>query len=300
MPFTTLSELVKTASERGLSIGALAREREAAESGRSPEALDEQMKQNLTVMREAAERGLSGVRSRSGLTGGDARRVAAARAEKRLVAGEPLDAAIARALAVSEVNAAMGRIVAAPTAGSCGVLPGVLLSVGERVGADERALVDALFAAGAVGMLIARSATLAGAEGGCQAECGSAAAMAAAAAVQLAGGSPEQSAEAAAIALKGMLGLVCDPVAGLVEVPCIKRNALAAANAIAAADMALAGVKSVIPPDEVIAAMGAVGRALPPTLRETAQGGLAATPTGRKLAREFASGETGTGPRQRD
>ncbi|MGE5560377.1 MAG: L-serine ammonia-lyase, iron-sulfur-dependent, subunit alpha [Chloroflexota bacterium] len=287
---TTLSELVKTAEERGISIGTLAREREAAESGNDCDALTSQMARNLQVMREAAACGLRGVESRSGLTGGDARRVAEARTGKRLIAGEPLDAAIARALAVSEVNAAMGRIVAAPTAGSCGVLPGVLLSVAERVGAGEAALVDALFTAGAVGAVIARSATLAGAEGGCQAECGSAAAMAAAAAVQLAGGSPAECAEAVAISMKGMLGLVCDPVAGLVEVPCIKRNALAAANAIAAADMALAGVKSVIPADEVIAAMGAVGRALPASLRETSQGGLAVTPTGRRLARQFAAG----------
>lgn len=287
---TTLAELAKTATERKISVGELAVQSEAAESGSSREALFEQMRRNLEVMRESAELGLRGVQSRSGLTGGDARRVAAARGGGRLVGGEPLDSAIAKALAVSEVNAAMGRIVAAPTAGSCGVLPGVLLAVAERVGADDAALIDALFTAGAVGTVIARAATLAGAEGGCQAECGSAAAMAAAAAAQLAGGTPAECGEAVAIALKGMLGLVCDPVAGLVEVPCIKRNALATANAIAAADMALAGIHSVIPADEVIAAMAAVGRSLPAALRETSQGGLATTPTGRRLARQFATG----------
>jgi L-serine dehydratase len=169
-------------------------------------------------------------------------------------------------------------------------MPGVLLAVAEELGAGEAELIDALFCAGGVGETIAGVATLAGAEGGCQAECGSAAAMAAAAAVQLAGGTPEQCAAAVAIALKGMLGLVCDPVAGLVEVPCIKRNALAATNALAAADMALAGVQSVIPADEVIAAMGTVGRAMPTSLRETSQGGLAVTPTGKKLAAQFAQG----------
>jgi len=204
-----------------------------------------------------------------------------------LIGGEPLASAIAYALAVAEVNASMGRIVAAPTAGSCGVLPGVLFSVGEIRGADDSELVDALFAAGGVGAVIARSSTLAGAAGGCQAECGAAAAMAAAAAVQIAGGAPEQCANGVALAFKGLLGLVCDPVAGLVEVPCIKRNATSVAVALAAADMALAGIRSVIPADEVIQAMGAIGRELPASLRETALGGLAATPTGKRIASEM-------------
>lgn len=284
MAITTLAELVEEASSRGVSVGAIVREREAEQSGRPEDDLDADMRERLGVMRSAVDRGLAGVRSRSGLTGGDGPRMASARMNGETICGEPFDSALAYALAVAEVNASMGRIVAAPTAGSCGVLPGVLLSVGERLCVDDLALVEALFAAGGVGAVIERSSTLSGAAAGCQAECGSAAAMASAAAVQLAGGSPEACASAVAIAFKGLLGLVCDPVAGLVEVPCIKRNATSVAVALAAADMALAGIRSVIPADEVIEAMGSIGRALPPSLRETALGGLAVTPTGKKVA----------------
>jgi len=284
MAITTLAELVEEASSRGVSVGAIVREREAEQSGRPEDDLDADMRERLGVMRSAVDRGLAGVRSRSGLTGGDGPRMASAQMNGETICGEPFDSALAYALAVAEVNASMGRIVAAPTAGSCGVLPGVLLSVGERLCVDDLALVEALFAAGGVGAVIERSSTLSGAAAGCQAECGSAAAMASAAAVQLAGGSPEACASAVAIAFKGLLGLVCDPVAGLVEVPCIKRNATSVAVALAAADMALAGIRSVIPADEVIEAMGSIGRALPPSLRETALGGLAVTPTGKKVA----------------
>ena len=283
----SLQELAELASARGVTIGALALEWECQEAGEPAEALRGKMGERLRVMREAVARGLQGVKSRSGLTGGDAKLVAkglAANASARLVGGEPLTTAISYALAVSEVNASMGRIVAAPTGGSCGILPGVLLSVGERVGATAESLIDALFTAGAAGSVIARRATVSGAAGGCQAECGSAAAMAAAAAVQLGGGTPQQCVQAVALSLKGLMGLVCDPVAGLVEVPCIKRNATSAGVALAAATMALAGVRSVVPPDEVVDAMGAVGRELPASLKETAVGGLAATPTGKRIA----------------
>jgi len=306
--YTSIAELTDAATSRSLSIGATVREREALDSDQPEDALNSKMQERLAVMRDSVGRGLAGVRSRSGLTGGDARRMAEARTQTRsqtrtrtrtaiadgtaggapvLIGGEPLASAIAYALAVAEVNASMGRIVAAPTAGSCGVLPGVLFSVGEIRGAGDAELVDALFAAGGVGAVIARSSTLAGAAGGCQAECGAAAAMAAAAAVQIAGGTPEQCANGVALAFKGLLGLVCDPVAGLVEVPCIKRNATSVAVALAAADMALAGIRSVIPADEVIWAMGAIGRELPAALRETALGGLAATPTGKLIASEM-------------
>ena len=310
--YTSIAELTDAATSRSLSIGATVREREALDSDQPEDALNSKMQERLAVMRDSVGRGLAGVRSRSGLTGGDARRMAEARtrtgAQTRtqtltrtrtavadsteggapvLIAGEPLASAIAYALAVAEVNASMGRIVAAPTAGSCGVLPGVLFSVGEIRGAGDDELIDALFAAGGVGAVIARSSTLAGAAGGCQAECGAAAAMAAAAAVQIAGGTPEQCANGVALAFKGLLGLVCDPVAGLVEVPCIKRNATSVAVALAAADMALAGIRSVVPADEVIWAMGAIGRELPAALRETALGGLAATPTGKLIASEM-------------
>lgn len=289
MAIITLAELVEDASRLGVSIGAIVRAREAEQSGRAEDDLNSDMQERLGVMRSAVSCGLRGVRSRSGLTGGDGPRMAAARLKTSTICGEPLDSAMAYALAVAEVNASMGRIVAAPTAGSCGVLPGVLLSVGERLCVDDSALVEALFTAGGVGAVIERSSTLSGAAAGCQAECGSAAAMAAAAAVQLAGGSPGTCSHAVALAFKGLLGLVCDPVAGLVEVPCVKRNATSVAVALAAADMALAGIRSVIPADEVIEAMGSIGRALPPSLRETALGGLAVTPTGKKLALELES-----------
>ena len=269
--YTSIAELTDAAVSRALTVGAAVRAQEALDLDQSQDVVICRMQERLAVMRDSVGRGLAGVRSRSGLTGGDARRMAEARTRiarghatasgaPMLIGGEPLTSAIAYALAVAEVNAGMGRIVAAPTAGSCGVLPGVLFSVGEIRGAGDAELVDALFAAGGVGAVIARSSTLAGAAGGCQAECGAAAAMAAAAAVQIAAGTPEQCADAVALAFKGLLGLVCDPVAGLVEVPCIKRNATSVAVALAAADMALAGIRSVIPADEVIWAMGAIGR----------------------------------------
>ncbi len=296
--YTSIAELTDAAVSRALTMGAAVREQEALDLDQSQDVVICRMQERLAVMRDSVGRGLAGVRSRSGLTGGDARRMAEARTRiasghatasgaPMLIGGEPLTSAITYALAVAEVNAGMGRIVAAPTAGSCGVLPGVLFSVGEIRGAGDAELVDALFAAGGVGAVIARSSTLAGAAGGCQAECGAAAAMAAAAAVQIAAGTPEQCADAVALAFKGLLGLVCDPVAGLVEVPCIKRNATSVAVALAAADMALAGIRSVIPADEVIWAMGAIGRELPASLRETALGGLAATPTGKRIASEI-------------
>ena len=200
----------------------------------------------------------------------------------------PLDGAFARviaaALATGEVNAAMGRIVAAPTGGASGVLPAVLLVLGEQYGASDDQLADALFCAAGIGGVIAARATLSGAAGGCQAEIGSASAMAAAAAVQLAGGTPEQAGHAAAFALQGQMGLVCDPIGGLVEVPCVFRNATGASVALASAQMALAGVTFPVPFDEVVDSMGWVGRSLPPSLRETALGGLAVTPCGREMA----------------
>lgn len=287
MAITTIAKLVETASSRDLTIGALAREIEAEDAGLSIAQLNDKMKKRLEVMRDSVARGLQGVRSTSGLTGGDALKMTEAQSQGTLISAEPLNSAMAYALAVAEVNAAMGRIVAAPTAGSCGILPGVLLSVGETLDASDASLTEALFTAGAVGAVVARSSTLAGAAAGCQAECGTGAAMAAAAATELAKGTPNQCANAVAFAFKGLLGLVCDPVAGLVEVPCIKRNAICVAVALAAANMALAGIESIIPPDEVIETMGQIGRDMPASLRETALGGLAATPTGRKLTKEL-------------
>ena len=223
-------------------------------------------------------------RSACNLTGGDARKV-----ETRAVslAGPVLTDIIATALKVGECNACMGRIVAAPTAGASGVLPAVLLPIRKKYDFSVEEMVKALYVSAGFGQVIATRASIAGAEGGCQAEIGSASAMAAAALVSLLGGSPEQMAAACATALQNLLGLVCDPVAGLVEVPCVKRNVIGAVNALTAAELALAGVENVIPCDEVIDAMRAVGDVMPAALRETGGGGLAATPTGRRIAEEL-------------
>jgi|LSQX01.1.fsa_nt_gb L-serine dehydratase len=287
--YQSVQELVEAAEKTGVTIGQIVLADQAVQLEQAPDALFLRMADRLRVMRQAADEGLrSPERSPSGLSGGAAVKLQAALDEKRTIAGPLLARLLARALAVSEVNARMGRIVAAPTAGSCGILPAVILTLAEEKGLDERAAVLGLWTASGIGMVIASQASLSGAEGGCQAECGSAAAMAAAAAVEMLGGSPRQAAEACAIALKAVLGLVCDPVAGLVEVPCIKRNASGAANALVAAELALAGITSAIPADEVIAAMRAVGSQMPASLRETAAGGLAATPTGREIARRLA------------
>lgn len=276
------------AEARGLKISEIVYQYEMESSQQSEQVLFQRMLNNLEVMRESVASGLSGERrSISGLVGGDAAKVEARRKTGESLLGEPISGVIARALAVAEVNACMGKIVAAPTAGSCGVIPAVLLTVEEILKVSDQELILALFTSAGLGMIISERANVSGAEGGCQAEIGSATAMAAAAAVELAGGTPRQTADAAAIALKSMLGLVCDPVAGLVEVPCVKRNATGATIAMAAAEMALSGVKSAIPIDEVIDAMGDIGNQMPCALKETAQGGLAVTPTGRRIQADF-------------
>lgn len=287
--FKTVEQLVKLAQEKGCAISALVIEQQAQAQEMSVDQLRQQMERNWSVMVEAMERGLKeDISSVSGLTGGDAKKLYQAHLNGTgLLLGDPVMLAVARALAVAEVNAAMGRIVAAPTAGSCGIIPGVLATVAELVGGSRAQIVDALFTAAGIGAVIAYNASISGAEGGCQAECGSASAMAAGAAVELAGGKPSQVAHAAAIALKNILGLVCDPVAGLVEVPCIKRNAMGAANAMLAANLALVGIESKIPVDEVIMAMKEIGDSMPATLKETACGGLANTPTARLLERQL-------------
>lgn len=283
MAYASFAELLSAATEGGSAVEVVLA-LEAEESGRDPHLVRAEMRRALDVMREAVDRGLAGdVRSRSGLVGGDAHKVATS--ENGPVDGMFADT-LAAALATGEVNAAMGRIVAAPTGGASGVLPAVLLTVGARVDATDDDLVDALLLAGAVGGIIATRATLSGAAGGCQAEIGSGAAMAAAAATHLCGGTPSQCGHAAALALQGLLGLVCDPVGGLVEVPCVARNATGSAVALAGAQMALAGIEFPIPFDEVVDAASHVGRSLPPSLRETSGGGLATTPTGRRLGHE--------------
>ena len=267
------------------------------------ESIYEHMRKNYQVMAECIEPGCNkDLKSTSGLTGGSAFKMRQISESGKSLTGSFLSGALYRALAVSELNAAMGRIVAAPTAGSCGILPAALLTMQEEKRIPERDCVMSLFTASAVGMVIANNASLAGAQGGCQAECGSAAAMAAAAIVELAGGTPKMAEHAIAIAIKNILGLVCDPVAGLVEIPCIKRNASGVAGAFVAAELALAGIESAIPADEVIWTMKKVGDAMSSTLKETAEGGLAATPTGRRLheqvfgtVREPKSGCSGCG-----
>ena len=250
------------------------------------------MLRTLTVMREAIATGLDkNLRSHSGMSGGNAYRMKSLIDSGR-IEDNVFNRTVVYALATAETNACMGRIVAAPTAGASGVLPAVLIAAAEIYGADDEKVVDALFLTGEIGMRIAKEASLSGAECGCQAECGSAAAMAAAGMVFLMDGTPEQQENAAALALKSLLGLVCDPVAGLVEVPCVKRNAICTSVAITSANMSLAGIESVIPFDEVAVAMKQIGRSMPSELKETAQGGCAATKTGVSIAQNLSTDDT--------
>lgn len=281
--FRNVAELVKLAESRNVKIAEIMIEQEMEVTGLSREQIIGKMDQNLTVMEQAVERGLKGVQSFSGLTGGDAVLLQKYIQSGKSLSGDLILDAVSKAVATNEVNAAMGTICATPTAGSAGVVPGTLFAVKNKLNPTREKMIQFLFTAGAFGFVVANNASISGAAGGCQAEVGSASGMAAAAIVEMAGGTPAQAAEAMAITLKNMLGLVCDPVAGLVEVPCVKRNAMGAANAMVAADMALAGITSRIPCDEVIDAMFKIGQTMPIALKETAQGGLAATPTGREL-----------------
>ncbi|MDQ0245643.1 L-serine dehydratase [Bacillus fengqiuensis] len=281
--FRNVAELVELAESRNVKIAEIMIEQEVEVTGLSREQIIEKMDQNLTVMEQAVERGLKGVQSVSGLTGGDAVLLQKYIQSGKSLSGDLILDAVSKAVATNEVNAAMGTICATPTAGSAGVVPGTLFAVKNKLNPTREEMIQFLFTSGAFGFVVANNASISGAAGGCQAEVGSASGMAAAAIVEMAGGTPAQAAEAMAITLKNMLGLVCDPVAGLVEVPCVKRNAMGAANAMVAADMALAGITSRIPCDEVIDAMFKIGQTMPVALKETAQGGLAATPTGRKL-----------------
>jgi L-serine dehydratase len=288
MNFRTLKQLSERCGESGQSIGRLMLEQQSRESGREPKAEFAAMKDYYGIMKEAVHNGLTrDTTSRSGLTGLDAQRVAAYNASGEPSLGGDAGRAMAYALAVSEVNASMGRIVATPTAGSCGIIPGVFVSTQERFGWSDDEMTYGLFAAGAIGYVIANNSFVSGAEGGCQAEVGSAIGMAAGALAELRGGTPEQAVHAIGLALKNTLGLICDPVGGLVEIPCIVRNGFGAVTALAAADMALAGVRSVIPSDEVVQVMLEVGAAMPEKHRETAGGGLAQTPTGKRLMSEL-------------
>ena len=288
MAFSSVHEMIDLCKESGKPLYEVILESDLAESGLTRAESEAEMHRLWAVMQATSDGYCGADRSMSGFAGGDAAKVNAAAARGVLYADGYFADVMAEALKTAECNACMKRIVAAPTAGSCGVLPAVLLPLARAGQADEEAVCDALYVAAGFGQVIAARATLAGAEGGCQAEVGAASAMAAAALCNLKGGTPEQCAAAAAMALGNLLGLVCDPVAGLVEVPCIKRNVVGAVNAVSCANMALAGVDYAIPCDEVIDAMGRVGSLLSPDLRETGQGGLAATPTGVKIARQLA------------
>lgn len=284
MRYDSLAGLADAAEQEGVKLSELILRDQAEIAEKSEQELYDTMARSLQVMKESVQEGLDAEkRSASGLTGGDAYKMNASVQAGKNICGPFFGKAMVKALAVAQTNACMGRIVASPTAGSCGILPSALLTLAEERGISDHDLIMALFTASAVGIVIATNASVAGAAGGCQAECGAASAMAAAALVELCGGTPKQCEHACAIALKNILGLVCDPVAGLVEIPCIKRNAGGVGNALVAAELALAGIESHIPADEVIIAMKKVGDTMSPTLKETAEAGLATTPTGKKL-----------------
>ncbi|MEE6704927.1 L-serine ammonia-lyase, iron-sulfur-dependent, subunit alpha [Limosilactobacillus reuteri] len=283
--YQSVKDLVQTAETQRKPLSELVIEAECHESGSNRKEVWQRMRANLLTMRAAIKQGENelGVRSKTGLTGGEAIKLKKYRAKGKTLSGDVMMAAVENAIATNEVNAAMGVICATPTAGSSGTLPGALFMLEQRLGLNEEQMIRFLFTAGGLGLIIANHAGIAGATGGCQEEVGSASAMAAAAAVEVAGGTPEQSSQALAIALSNLLGLVCDPIAGLVEIPCVKRNAIGAGNALIAADMALAGCTSMIPADECISALDKVGRSMPVELRETGLGGLAGTPTGQAI-----------------
>ena len=285
----SLNSWISEAEASGKSMQEFLIEYNSKELECSKEELLAKMEAMLVVIKESIDFGLTGVRSHSGLTGGAAKRLLEASEQKQFnnILGDKAKDAMVYAMAVAEANAAMGRIVAAPTAGASGVLPGVFFALKKHYNLSEQVLAEGLVVAGGIGLVIADRASLAGATGGCQAECGSAAAMAAGAAVAMLGGSPAQIGHAVSIVFKNVLGLVCDPVAGLVEVPCIKRNGSCALQALAAAELALAGIESFIPADEAIDAMKSVGDSLPCALKETAGGGMATTPTALAWAKTY-------------
>ena len=288
--FTSGEELLAICQEHQIPISEAAILAELSREEMDRDGIMGEMRTDLEVMRESIRVGLEEQQiSITGLMGEDADKLMAF--TDSAVMGQEMTRIVASAMAVTEVNASMGRIVAAPTAGASGILPAVLIQYGDAHDLSEDQLIAGLCNAGAIGLIIARNASLAGASGGCQAETGSAAAMAASALTELRGGTPQMCLHAAAIALKNVMGLVCDPVAGLVECPCIKRNAIGAANAVLCSDMIMAGIESIIPFDEVVTAMRNVGRMMHPDLRETARGGLAATPTAQRIAEKIRNFE---------
>lgn len=283
MSFQAVQEILTLCEEKNLPLWQVVQEADAREQGISPEKSWEKMSHIWAVMKASIEDYDPNMRSLSGMVGGEGGKMAAYAAEGDTLCGPFVSQVIARALMMGCSNACMRRIVAAPTAGACGVLPAVLYTCWKEGQCPEETIIRVLYVSAGFGQVIAQRASIAGAEGGCQAEIGSASGMAAAALVSLRGGTPQQMADACAMALKNLMGLVCDPVGGLVEVPCVKRNVGGAVNALAAADMALAGISSVIPVDQVIDAMREVGDSMDHSLKETARGGIAATPKAREL-----------------
>jgi len=283
--YGALADAIAVAEERRTTLSAVALTQESQDQGRTVEDIRASLARALDVMYESVDAGMTGaMRSNSGLVGGDAAKLL--HNDDGPLAKTPFHDILVRALAVQEVNAAMGVICAAPTAGGAGVLPAVLTGLAAARNVSRERVVDALATAGLVGAVIAERASLSGAEGGCQAETGAAAGMAAAAGIEILGGTPTQAGHAVALAMQGTLGLVCDPLGGLVELPCVFRNATGSAIALAGIEMAMAGITFAIPVDEVIDTMGEIGKTMDVRYRETAGGGLAATPTGRRLAKE--------------
>lgn len=286
--FNTADELLSICKENNKPISQIVIEKEMKNKNISHEDLVKKMNETLSVMKDSATSALNkSVISISGLTGGDSKKVEEYKNSGKSLTGDILVSAMAKALSTSEVNASMGRIVAAPTAGASGIVPAALLAAKDKLDLSDEKLISGLFTSAGIGEIVAKNATVSGAEGGCQAECGVAAAMAAGSIVEMAGGTPEEVFNAASFALINIMGLVCDPVGGLVEYPCALRNASGVVNAMISADLALAGVKSLVPFDEVVDAMYRVGKMLPEALRETALGGVAATPTGEALKRRI-------------
>ncbi|EJO9649286.1 TPA: L-serine ammonia-lyase, iron-sulfur-dependent, subunit alpha [Staphylococcus aureus] len=287
--FDSIRETIDYAVENNMSFADIMVKEEMELSGKSRDEVRAQMKQNLDVMRDAVIKGTTGdgVESVTGYTGHDAAKLRDYNETHHALSGYEMIDAVKGAIATNEVNAAMGIICATPTAGSSGTIPGALFKLEKTHDLTEEQMIDFLFTSALFGRVVANNASVAGATGGCQAEVGSASAMAAAAAVAIFGGSPEASWHAMALAISNLLGLVCDPVAGLVEIPCVMRNAIGSGNALISADLALAGIESRIPVDEVIEAMDKVGRNLPASLRETGLGGLAGTPTGEAIKRKI-------------
>jgi len=286
--FNKAEELLRLCNEKNKRISEIVMEKEIRANKTSQEDLMDRMKNILQIMKESSKAALDKeIKSVSGLTGGDAKKLEEYRKSNETLSGDLIISAMAKALSTSEVNASMGKIVAAPTAGASGIIPSALLSAKEKLNLTDEQVIMGLFIAAGIGEIVVKNATVSGAEGGCQAECGTAAAMAAGAIVEMAGGSPEASFHAAFFALVNILGLVCDPIGGLVEYPCALRNASGVVNALICADLALAGVKSLVPFDEVVDSMKRVGKMMPEALRETALGGLATTPTGEEIRRRL-------------